>query len=88
MPPPSKYDVPPEQRSKLFYPRRRPTGHVCPSCDSDLYVYRSRTRTRWERFVRMLGYFPHRCDPCGYRFLARKVRRGSEAEEEADPGTK
>ena len=71
----------------MKYPRRRPTGHTCPRCGSDLYVYRSRTRTLGERLAKVFGRKPYRCDPCGYRFLAtpydgpRKPWGGDEGQE-------
>jgi predicted RNA-binding Zn-ribbon protein involved in translation (DUF1610 family) len=59
-----------EVPARMRYPRRKPTGHTCPSCGSTFYTYRSRKRTWWEKLARFLGRHPYRCDPCGHRFMA------------------
>jgi hypothetical protein len=42
--------------------------HVCPACKSDS-VYRSRTRSGWERWRRQVTLkAPFRCQSCGRRF--------------------
>ena len=54
---------------------RRKSKQRCPRCGMRDYVYRSRTRTRWERIMRTaLRIRPYRCSDCNLRFYAFSLR--------------
>jgi hypothetical protein len=72
-------DSPPTRRAKGSHSRPVLADVACPKCKG-YHVRLSRPRTRFERFLSLLGLGVHRCHRCFYRYiplLGRKIVRKS-----------